>query len=820
MPDRLIQEGPRDARIVLVGEAPGETEERTGRPFQGGSGELLNRMLERTGIRRSECFITNICHVRPPANKFEWFHRKENQLHLFKGVLQLKRDLEAIRPNIVVGLGAHPLRTLTNRNGIDKWRGSILETTLVKGLKCVCTYHPAYILRVYDYKAVAEVDLRRIATESQSPYISLPEREFILHPDGDRLDQVVAEMERADWLAVDIECWFTDSGTWRIACVGFSDRANRALVIHNDSRPGSLLAIRRLCSCPAKKVFQNGTFDVTVLRDEGIEVTNFAWDTMLAHHSLFAECASGADEISQLAGRKRQSAIQKGLAFQASIYTKEPFYKDDGKLWKQTSDLKLFWTYNAKDAAVTREIRDVQEKELAEFEVVPVFEHEMSLIEPLMAMTGRGVKIDLAVRAALNNQITTEIERLQKFLDTAAGQSVNVKSSPQITKLLYEVLKLPAKYNKKSGNVTADKDAINELAGKYKHPILSAILKIRERRDLIERYLAATVDKDGRMRCSFDITGTRSGRLSSRASIYGSGTNLQNIPARRKEGEQIRRMFVADPGKVFIYRDYSQAEARIVAYLAGAEGLIELFEDPTRDIHRENAARIFGKPLAEVTDNERYLAKKVVHASNYGMGPARLVELVAEESEFTSIRITFAQAQDLINRYFLLYPEIREVWWKKVEEDIRYSRTLTTPFGRKRTFFGRWDDKLLRDAYSYQPQSSVGWLGCEAVVRCYHQIEKLNKGFELLLQVHDSVLGQDDIANVYETSYLMQQAMAIPITINGRTFTIPTDCKVGLNWARKSDDNPNGLRDLAKAEEWLSTLPNSQKSSLQVSSII
>lgn len=802
MADRLIQEGPRDAKIVLVGEAPGETEERTGRPFQGGSGELLDRMLERVGITRRSCFVTNICHIRPPGNKFEWFHQKANQLHLFKGVLQLKRDLEEIRPNIVVGLGSHPLRTLTNKVGIDKWRGSILESTLVKGLKSVNTYHPAYILRVYDYKAVAEFDLRRVAEESKSPIISLPNREYYLHPEPGLRDSLVAEMEKADWLAVDIECWLGSDDKWRLACVGFSDRANRALVIHNDGH-GAILAIKRLCASQTKKVFQNGTFDVTVLRDEGIEVKNFVWDTMLAHHSLFAESASGSDEMSALGGKKRQAALQKGLAFQASIYTKEPYYKDDGKLWKQDGNLQQFWLYNGKDAAVTREIRDVQERELLDFGVVPVFEHEMSLVEPCMMMTRRGVRIDLGIRDSLHKQISTEIDRLQLVLDKLAGQTVNVKSPPQVTKLLYEVLKLPPKYSKKSGNVTADKDAINELAGKYNHPVLSAIIKIRERRDLIERYLNATVDSDGRMRCSFDITGTRSGRLSSRASIYGSGTNLQNIPARRKEGEQIRRMFIADEGKVFIYRDFSQAEARVVAYLAGAEGLIELFEDPTRDIHRENAARIFGKSLADVTDNERYLAKKVVHASNYGMGPGRLVELVAEESEFTGIRINFAQAQDLINRYFMLYPEIKSVWWKRVEDEIRYSRTLNTPFGRKRMFFGRWDDKLLRDAYSYQPQSTVGWLGCQAIVNCYNQIEKKDPNFNLLLQVHDSVLGQSPIANVYEIADLMGRAMNIPITVNGRTFTIPTDCKVGLNWARKSDENPNGLRDLAKAEEWL-----------------
>src|SRR5207247_1704683 len=119
------------------------------------------------------------------------------------------------------------------------------------------------------------------------------------------------------------------------------------------------------------------------------------------------------------------------------------------------------------------------------------------------------------------------------------------------------------------------------------------ILKIRERRDLVERYLSAPVDADGRIRCSWDITGTRTGRLSSRASIYGSGTNLQNIPSRRKEGEHIRRMFISDPGKVLIVRDYSQAEVWLVAYLSECQKLIDLLNDPARDIHRETAAGIF-----------------------------------------------------------------------------------------------------------------------------------------------------------------------------------------------------------------------------------
>jgi DNA polymerase I len=780
---KLIQEGPRNAKIVIVGEAPGAKEAETGRPFIGGSGELLSRMLSNVGISRSECFITNVCHVRPEGNKFEWFYRKGNTAHLALGMLQLKKDLESIKPNLVIALGAQPLKVLTGKSGIDSWRGSILSCCLVPEIKVIATYHPAYILRIWDYKAVAEFDLRRASKEAKFPEIRRPKRDFYLDPPVDVRASLIEEMIVAEWLSIDIECVPTDHGGWRLSCVGFSDRADRALVIPING-PSDVADVRRLCGAPNKKVFQNGTFDCTVLRDNGILVENFAWDTMLGHHSLYPECASGGDEISAHSGKKRQSALAKGLAFQTSIYTDEPYYKADGKLWKATNDLQMFWRYNALDAAVTREIRDIQERELKDFGTLGVLEHEMSLVEPLMCATRAGIKVDQVVRTTLTNTITAEIDRLQNFLDSQAGTSVNVKSNKQMVGLLYDQLKLPGKYNRKSGNLTADKDAIASLGERHNHPLLHTIIGIRERRDLLERYLQVKIDPDGHMRCSFDITGTRTGRLASRASLSGSGTNLQNIP------EGIRLMFVAKPGHSFVYMDYKQAEAQVVAYLARSDSLIELFEDAARDVHKENAARIFGVPLQEVDKNKRYLAKRIIHASNYGMGEKRFMEIVNQDAQITGVRINKTEARSLLERYFLLYPEIREVFWKDIEVALRSTRVLDTPFGRKRTFFGRFDDKLLKEAYAFVPQSTVGDLCCKALVNCH------SAGLEVLLNVHDSLLVQCADDQINSTIVKMVRAMAIPITIHDREFIIPTDCKVGKNWGNHSDKNPEGLADV------------------------
>jgi uracil-DNA glycosylase family 4 len=783
---RLVQSGPRTAKIVAVGEAPGATEDQTGIPFSGASGEDLNRYLADVDIPRSEVFVTNVVHERPPRNKFEAFLKPKPALALLQGIVQLKKDIDEIKPNLVVALGDVPLRFLTNKHSITKWRGSILESTLCKGQKVIATYHPASVFRMYPNKALIRLDMKRIAEEAKFPEIILPEREIIIWGDnveGSMLGytQLVAEdMFNAEWLSVDIE---TDED-YNIICVGFSDSPHRALVVPLSS-PGADQAIRRLLQSPARKCGQNfGQFDLTVLEDRGYEVANFAWDIMYSHHALLLEAAAGGDEVKMLRGGKTEakSPLAKGLGFQVSIYTKEPFYKDDGKLWRMKgANIQEFWRYNGKDAACTHEIRGVHDVELDKMGVRHVFEHEMKVMWLVRKMTRRGVKIDLDARKSLNDQYEKEIENLQSFLDKSVGGMPNVKSSKQMCDLLYNKLGLPVQYrvvdNVKTDRPTADKNAILKLAAEHPHPVLMAILEIRKRRDLIERYLNATVDADGRMRCLFDPSGTRTARLASRANIYGSGTNLQNIPPK------LRRMFVADPGQVFFYVDLSQAEARVVAYLARCEALIELFSSG-RDIHKENAVRFFG----QYDEEKRVAVKRIVHGSNYGEGVDKIIKVAAADG----IKLMRLEVQKGQEAYFMLYPEIKEIWWNDVREALKY-RVLTTPLGWKRQFYGRWDSvQFFNEALAFVPQCTVGVLG-EMGMLAAAQVE----GADILLNEHDAVLGQCDETKAEEVVARVQKAMEIPIEIHGRTLIIPSDAKVGKNWGEfneKTGENPEGLR--------------------------
>jgi DNA polymerase-1 len=428
-------------------------------------------------------------------------------------------------------------------------------------------------------------------------------------------------------------------------------------------------------------------------------------------------------------------------------------------------------------------------------------EHEMDLVQPTIKMTARGILIDKKLRKSMSEELDGEINNLQAFLDGTLGHSVNPKSPKQVQHLLYEELKLPIKRNS-DGNPTGNKDAIIELAEKYGHPILLTILAIRERRDILERYLQTPIDADGCMRCSWDITGTRTGRLSSRPSIFGSGQNLQNQPVK------VRRCFVARPGKIFIGRDYKQAEAWVVAYEAEEEALIELLNDPKRDIHKENANLVYACGVDNVTGEQRYLAKKTTHSANYGVGVDKTVKIIAQEAKGswgrsgTGITATHSQVKRILDTYFLRYPNIKGVYWREIREELRRSRTLTNCFGRKRTFFGRWesedDSKFLNAAYSYKPQGAVGDLCCKALVECDREIPEA----DMLLNVHDFLMMETDVANVEVVAEKMAQCMAIPMTIKGRTFTIPSDCKVGYNWGDyDAKENPKGMR---KLEDWLS----------------
>jgi DNA polymerase-1 len=282
-------------------------------------------------------------------------------------------------------------------------------------------------------------------------------------------------------------------------------------------------------------------------------------------------------------------------------------------------------------------------------------------------------------------EINSKEEELTKVVDEITG-GVNINSPKQLTEYLYNTLKLPKQYDRKTGRLSSGKDIVEKLSIKYGKPELRKILELRNLRKLKSTYVDIKMDKDNRMRTSYGLT--VSGRLSSRKNIFGSGMNLQNIPP------SSRKIFVPDEGKMLIAADLAQAEAMAVAWESRDEGLKDVFRGGG-DIHSSIAKLVFARE--DITKEQRSLAKRVVHGTNYCMGINTLA-LFCE--------IPVAQAKVVQAEYFKLFPMVK-AWHHEIEGTLNKSRQLMTSMGRKRTFFGRWGDPIKREAISYIPQSTV-----------------------------------------------------------------------------------------------------------------
>lgn len=757
-------EGPLTAKLWLIGECPGENEDKHGRPFIGGAGQVLDGLLQEVGIRRSECYVDNVIQYRPDSNNFGAYYQDAKRTQPNGDLLRAHERIKALvnehRPNVVVALGGEALYALTGKKQITKWRGSILECGTTK---VIPTYHPAMIMRQYDWRPASLFDFTKVKREAISPaFPTIPQDKYILKPSFDQIMQKLDELQQEEKLSFDIE---TAMEINQILSIAFAWSAEEAICIpiffgdtsfwNKEEEFAIIKKIKQVMEWPKKRLIaHNASFDLTYLKYRwGIDcVNNLYMDTMLAHHCVYPE-------------------LQKSLAFIVSVYTNHPYHKD-----MIHGNLQEFFTYNCMDAARTFECSTELEKEMDEFGVHDFyFKIAHKVIKPLLDMQLFGCRIDMPLRASIDKNLTDDAVLLETRLYKAVGRALNVGSPKQMVEFLYNELGLPAQYTKrkdaKTGErkttLSSDDDALEFLIEKYPKvsPILKLVQDIREVKKLLSTYIQASVDADERIRCNYATTGTVTGRLSSREGVLGTGTNLQNIP----RGEMVRSLFIPDDGCIFVNADLSQAEARVVAYLADEERLQIIFEQGG-DIHKRNASLIFKVPLEAVSNAQRELGKRLVHAANYGIGARKFGKTIGQSEE---------KARELLNTYFAIYPRIKR-WHSGVQEELRKTRILTTPIGRRRIFFGRWGDDLLREAIAYVPQSTVGDVLNQGLVNAF---DNMPDGWRMILQNHDAVLFQvPEQTPPMLIHKFVQRFFVIPIKIGKHTLRIPVDIKVGKNW--------------------------------------
>lgn len=739
--------GQAPAKVMIVGEAPGDQEMVKGEPFVGSSGLELSKMLSEAGIYRNQCFLTNVLRIKPPGNDIGSFVAMKKSAvtpqhglirdkyclpPVWEGMELLKREIELVRPNVIIACGNLALWALTGHWGVMSWRGSILECDLDLGLdykpKVLITYSPSVILYQWSWRQIMVHDLRRAKAHSDSRVLIQPDYKFITRPDYatalytlDALLQIVESKPLP--LAVDIE---TRAG--HIACIGFAWTKLEAICIplmctervegYWTAEEEAVLMYKLYLLLTHKNtqvLGQNFSYDAQYFFRHLHYIPRLVRDTMLAQHSCF-------------------SNMQKGLDFLSSMYCEHHvFWKDDGKTWDEKTGEDQLWVYNCKDAVITFEVDTVEQRNVDSMKLRDVHDFQQKLFWPVLNTMNRGLRVDHARRAQFAMDLSDEIAKREQWMIDVLGHPVNIKSPKQMQELFYDSLGQKPIISRKSGTVTCDDEALGKIADR--EPILRPIVKkIQELRSLgvfLSTFVNAPVDIDGRMRCSFNIAGTETYRFSSSANAFGSGLNLQNIPKGGGNDElelpNVRSLFVPDPGNTFFDIDLSSADLRIVVWEADEpefKAMLKSGLDPYTEIAKE----FYHDPTITKKDPRRQTFKSFAHGTNYlgtAKGLAERLGLGVHESEQTQ------------KWYFGRFPRIKK-WQDDIKDQVFKRRYVENVFGYRTYFFDRIEGTIFNQAVAWIPQSTVACL----INRAYVKIHEEYKWAEVLLQVHDSLAGQ------------------------------------------------------------------------------
>jgi len=786
-------EGNPNAKIMIIGEYPSKLEAEQGRPFIGDSGRLLDTFLKEAGIQRSQTYLTNVVKVYPPARRFDKL--KEIDINLEQQEELLFNEIKTINPNVIIALGEKSLFHLTGNKGITKWRGSILTTK--KGLpKVIPTFSPSAFVgyggndesdKAFKYyqKYITIFDFKRAVDQSRLPSLRLPERTLRVVKNSSELYDFIRRNETNKLLSVDIE-----SHNCVPTALGLAFKPNEAISIPilDVYNPLTLsgIGITELTTMwvmidkllRSKDILgQNFKFDESKLRCIGLEMKLFA-DTMLMSHTLNPE-------------------FPQSLAFNTSIYTEEPYYKDEGKEFNPKKDpFSRLLLYNAKDAAVTLEIYYAMLKELEEAKLKDFYFNHVHKQHYLYSeIESRGIKIDLNHRAELTKLYKTKSKDNADAIEKIIGYHLNLNAHAKVGILLYKAMGFPEREG-------VDEDTLVALLANHaktedKRNILNLIIDGRKINKTLSTYLLAKPDYDGRMRTSIRITGTENARTSNAimkppVRPEKLGIAFQTLTKHGSIGPEIRKFFIPDPGYIFLNADLSQAEARIVALLSEDKGLLEDFEKE-RDVHAKAAAIIFGGKWEQYTKsahngkecNERFMGKTTRHAGNYDMGKNRLMLYINTSAKKFNIDLTISEyrAGLALDKFHKAYPNIRKVFHARIKQQLTTNRTLTNPFGRIRTFYERWDSSLFREAYAYIPQSTVH----DHLVGCMLRIQQREPSIQFLIESHDAFLSQINENDLDRIGLIILEEFRTPInfsrcSIGEGMLVIPGEIEIGTNY--------------------------------------
>jgi len=781
----VIGEGPKDAKLVFLGEALGEKEVLKLRPFVGDAGWLFDDVLRCAGVPRNECYVMNVIPTRPPNNKVA--RLSELGLTLEECEEWARQYIaKELKPVCIMALGAVPLKCLLGLSNITDWRGSILPWGVPGGntINVIPTFHPSYIRRMGDKSAKKEregqgsvkytygsarltmtMDVRKAWLEAKGKQSKTVSRKYLIAPTIDQVEDFFAVASQQPRVAVDVET----KGKW-VDCIGFAYEPESAICIPRGEQywasvtPKVETLLRRFLWSHEGLVAQNGAFDLTMLLGNSLPVRRLHLDTMVAHHFLYPE-------------------LPHDLHYLASIYTREPFYKWRLKAAKTEEDR---WVYNCIDNAVTLEIAEDLVAELREFNVEKeFFGFVMPLFHTVLKMGLRGVLADELYQKRLRRLLSYLILRRSRICQAAleVPSAFNLNSSQQLKQLLYVDWKLPKQFHRKTHKPTVDEGALLKLSKLPGMKKLETLIAVRDAKKSKSTYADLRLGSEHRLRTMYSVTGTGTGRLNSKQDLFDEGWNSQNAP------KWFRKIVLPEPGEVLLEADLKFAEALLIAWFAKDKATIDAVRSGA-DIYRWHGSRMLGKAPESFTKEEREMVKPVVLGCGYGLGPVHMHQMLAFKERRTPdgrivlvpTGITSAKAKDLRDLFFRSCPAILEyqAW---VRELLNTTRTLVTPFNRRRTFLGRLNEEMYRIGYAYFPQSSC--------------VDYMNRGMvrvdcrlpgRLRLQIHDAMVLSVPETMLDAAIAVIVEELAVPVIIHGEPLVIPVEIKQSKeNWGKMKE---------------------------------
>ncbi len=511
------------------------------------------------------------------------------------------------------------------------------------------------------------------------------------------------------------------------------------------------------------KIAQNIKYDMSVLRNYGIEIKGATYDTMLAHYLIEPEKRHGMDALALAYLSYEPMSIENLIGKKGA---------KQGNM--REVELNLIKEYAAEDADITLQLKPFLDKQLTTNPkaVQLLNEVEMPLARVLSAIECEGVNLDVPFLQEMSKTLEADSKAVQEKIFATAGQEFNIASPKQLGEILFEKLKLDPKAKKtKTGQYMTGEEVLSKLEAE--HEIASLILDFRELQKLKSTYVdalpALISPTTGRIHTSFMQAVTATGRLSSK------DPNLQNIPIRTVRGREIRKAFIPrDENHLILSADYSQIELRIMAAFSKDESMLDAFNNGL-DVHKATAAKVFHVPLEEVTSDMRRKAKTVNFGIIYGVSAFGLAAQLA---------ISRTEAKEIIDQYFVEFPKVKTFMDQSIT-DARDNGYVETVLGRRRylrdILSANMNERGFaeRNAINAPIQGSAADMIKVAMIQIQDFLEKENLKSKMILTVHDELVFD---AHKDEVDYLKVQINKIMCEAMDLGVAMETGIGVGENW--------------------------------------